>query len=73
MIKGRRRRIDKTQPFDFSGEGEDLETPVSEDYKEGDNKLTGTIDKITLTMTPPPAEFEKAEERQDAIIDEGVN
>ena len=72
-----RGRIDKTQPYVFSGEGEDvgedLETPVTEDYKEGDNKFTGTIEKITLTVTPPPAEVEKDEERQAAIIDEGMN
>ena len=70
-------RIDKTQPYVFSGEGEDvgedLETPVTEDYKEGDNKFTGTIEKITLTVTPPPAEVEKDEERQAAIIDEGMD
>ena len=46
---------------------------MTEDYKEGDNKFTGTIDKITLAVTPPPADVEKAEERQDAVIDEGMN
>ncbi len=70
-------RVDKTQPYVFSGEGEDvgedLETPVSEDYKEGDNKFTGTIDKVTIAVTPPPAEVQKEEERQDAVIDEGMN
>jgi Sulfatase len=70
-------RIDKTQPYVFSGEGEDvgedLETPVTEDYKEGDNKFTGVIDKITLAVTPPSAQVEKDEERQDAVIDEGIN
>ncbi len=70
-------RIDKTQPYVFSGEGEDvgedLETPVTEDYKEGDNKFTGTIEKIVLTITPPPPEVEKDEELQDAVIDEGTN
>jgi arylsulfatase A-like enzyme len=70
-------RVDKTQPYVFSGEGEDvgedLETPVSEDYKEGDNKFTGTIDKVTIAETPPPPEVQKEEERQDAIIDEGMN
>ena len=48
-------------------------TPVTEDYKEGDNKFTGVIDKIVLAVTPPPAAIEKAEERQDAVIDEGSN
>ncbi|MGO9846723.1 MAG: sulfatase-like hydrolase/transferase, partial [Methylocella sp.] len=71
-------RIDKTQPFVFSADetedvGEDLGTPVTEDYKEGDNKFTGTIEKITLAVTPPPAQVEKDEERQDAVIDEGIN
>ncbi len=44
---------------------------MSEDYKEGDNKFTGTIDKVTIAVTPPPAEVQKEEERQDAVIDEG--
>jgi arylsulfatase A-like enzyme len=71
-------RIDKTHPFVFSADetedvGEDLGTPVTEDYKEGNNKFTGTIEKITLAVTPPPAEVEKTEERQDAVIDEGIN
>ena len=43
-------RIEKTQPFIFSADetedvGEDLGTPVTEDYKEGDNKFTGTIER----------------------------
>ena len=68
----------KLIPFIFSGDetedvGEDLGTPVSEDYKEGDNKFTGTIDKVTIAVTPPPAEVQKEEERQDAVIDEGMN
>jgi arylsulfatase len=71
-------RIDRTVPFIFSGDetedvGEDLGTPVSEDYKEGDNKFTGTIDKVTITVTPPPAQVQKEEEGQDAVIDEGIN
>jgi arylsulfatase len=71
-------RIDRTVPFIFSGDetedvGEDLGTPVSEDYKEGDNKFTGTIDKVTIAVTPPPTEVQKEEERQDAVIDEGSN
>jgi arylsulfatase A-like enzyme len=69
-------RVDKTQPYVFSGEGEDvgedLETPVTEDYKEGDNKFTGTIDKVTIAVTPPPAQVEKEEERGAAVADEGI-
>ncbi len=71
-------RIEHTQPFIFSADetedvGEDLATPVTEDYKEGDNKFTGTIDKVTIAITPPPAEIQKEEESQDAVIDEGMN
>jgi len=71
-------RIDKTQPYIFSADdtedvGEDLATPVSDDYKEGDNKFNGTIDKIVLWITPPPAEVDQDEERQEAVIDEGIN
>src|SRR6202042_1969203 len=71
-------RIDRTVPFIFSGDetedvGEDLGTPVSEDYKEGDNKFTGTIDKVTIAVTPPPAAVQTEEERQDAEIDEVMN
>jgi hypothetical protein len=71
-------RIDKTQPYIFSADdgedvGEDLATPVTEDYKEGDNKFTGTIDKVTIAVTPPPAQVQKEEEAQDAVIDEGIN
>jgi hypothetical protein len=46
---------------------------VTEDYKEGDNKFTGTIDKVTIAVTPPPAQVQKEEESQDAVIDEGIN
>ena len=37
------------------------------------NKFTGTIDKVTIAVTPTPPELQKEEERQDAVIDEGVN
>jgi len=45
--------IPKTQPYAFSADeginvGADHETPVSEDYKEGDNKFTGKIKKVTV-------------------------
>jgi arylsulfatase A-like enzyme len=71
-------KIERTQPFIFSADetedvGEDLGTPVSEDYKEGDNRFTGTIDKVTIAVTPPPAAVQTEEERQDAEIDEGMN
>ena len=71
-------RIERTQPFIFSADetedvGEDLGTPVSEDYKQGDNTFAGTIDKVTIAVTPSPAEVQKEEEREDAVIDEGIN
>jgi hypothetical protein len=49
--------IPKTVPFVFSGDegadvGLDAETAVSDDYKEGDNKFTGTIAKVTVDISP---------------------
>jgi arylsulfatase len=48
--------IPKTEPFAFSGDegadvGEDGETNVSPDYKQGDNKFTGHIAKVTIDVT----------------------
>src|SRR5438552_8247939 len=50
-------QIPKTQPFMFSGDegtdvGVDAETAVSNDYKQGDNKLTGKLDKVTIDTKP---------------------
>jgi arylsulfatase A-like enzyme len=50
-------RIPKTQPFVFSADegadvGMDGETAVSSDYKQGDNKFTGKIDKVTIDIKP---------------------
>lgn len=47
--------IPKTQPFMFSADegvdvGEDGETNVSPDYKQGDNKFTGKIHKVTIDV-----------------------
>ena len=49
--------VPKTQPFVFSADegtdvGVDGETPVSNDYKQGDNKFTGKIDKVTIDTKP---------------------
>ena len=49
-------RIDRTQPFAFSVDegadvGEDLATPVSEEY-EVPAKFTGTIRKVTIEVQP---------------------
>jgi arylsulfatase len=50
-------QVPKTQPFAFSAdEGTDVvldaETAVSNDYKQGDNKFTGRILKITIDTKP---------------------
>jgi arylsulfatase A-like enzyme len=52
-------RVARTMPFVFSGDegvdvGEDDETPVTEEYAEGNNRFTGRILKVTVEMTPPP-------------------
>ena len=49
--------IPKTQPFAFSADegvdvGLDGETNVSDNYKEGDNKFTGKIEKVTIDIAP---------------------
>jgi len=46
-------RVPRTMPFVFSGDegadvGRDNETPVTEDYKQGDNAFTGRIVKVTV-------------------------
>jgi hypothetical protein len=72
--------IPKTQPFVFSGDegvdvGMDGETPVSNDYKQGDNKFTGKIVKVTINTKPSRLSaadqkaVENAEEEAEAIVD----
>lgn len=47
-------RIERTIPFLFGVEtadvGLDLYTPVTQDYKQGDNKFTGKIEKVTIDL-----------------------
>jgi arylsulfatase A-like enzyme len=48
-------QIPKTQPFAYSGDegvdvGTDNETNVTNDYTEGDNKFTGKIKKVTVSI-----------------------
>jgi arylsulfatase len=48
-------KIDRTQANVFSADegadvGQDGETPVTSDYKEGDNKFTGKIAKVTVEL-----------------------
>jgi arylsulfatase A-like enzyme len=59
-------RIEQTQCCVFSADegvdvGEDLETNVTDDYKEGNSKFTGKIDKVTVELKPAePAAAEAA-------------
>ena len=48
-------RVGRTMPFAYSGDegadiGTDNETPVTEEYKEHDNKFTGKIHKVTVEI-----------------------
>jgi arylsulfatase len=50
-------RVGRTMPFAFSGDegadvGVDNETPVTEEYPEGNNRFTGRIHKVTVETTP---------------------
>ncbi|MGH2569684.1 MAG: arylsulfatase, partial [bacterium] len=50
-------RVPRTMPFAYSGDegvdvGTDNETPVTEEYKQGDNAFTGTIHKVTVSVLP---------------------
>jgi hypothetical protein len=50
-------KIEQTQASMFSADegadvGQDGETPVSDDYKENDNKFTGKIGKVVVTVAP---------------------
>ena len=49
--------IDRTQGNFFSADegadvGQDGETPVSDDYEEGDNKFTGKIKEVVIEVGP---------------------
>jgi len=35
--------------------------------------FTGTIDKVTLAVTPPPASVGEEEDRAEAVLEEGIN
>jgi arylsulfatase len=48
-------RVPRTMPFMYSGDegvdvGTDNETPVTEDYRQGSNKFTGKIHKVTVEV-----------------------
>ena len=66
--------IPKTQPYAFSADegadvGVDGETPVSNDYKQGDNKFTGKVVKVTIDVKPSQldaADKKAVEDAKDA-------
>src|SRR5947199_6501702 len=66
--------IPKTHPYVFSGDegadvGMDGETAVSNDYKQGDNKFTGKILKVTVDVKPSqmsPADKKAVDDAKDA-------
>ncbi|HZN02348.1 MAG TPA: sulfatase/phosphatase domain-containing protein, partial [Candidatus Polarisedimenticolia bacterium] len=54
------KKIVRMMPFVYSADegvdvGMDQETPVSEDYKAGDNAFTGRVLKVTVEAIPPAA------------------
>jgi arylsulfatase A-like enzyme len=63
--------IPRTEPYAFSGDegadvGLDGETPVSNDYKQGDNAFTGKILKITIDVKEMGAGVKAAAEKANA-------
>ena len=67
-------RIERTIPFVFGVEtadvGEDLYTPVTSDYAKGNNKFTGTIDKVTIDLKKMNSADEAAAKKAAEISDE---
>jgi arylsulfatase A-like enzyme len=64
-------RIERTIPFLFGCEtadvGVDLYTPVTPDYKKGDNKFTGTISKVTINLKKMTPDDETGAEHAAAV------
>jgi hypothetical protein len=48
--------------------GEDLETPVTEDYNQGDNKYTGKIDYVTITVQDMQPVDKAVEEKDQELL-----
>jgi arylsulfatase len=64
-------RIPKTQPYAFSADegtdiGVDNETMVSNDYKPGENKFSGKIEKVTIDTKPSNVSAADAKAVEDA-------
>ncbi|MEO9191345.1 MAG: sulfatase-like hydrolase/transferase [Acetobacteraceae bacterium] len=67
-------RIERTIPFIFGAEtadvSVDLYTPVTSDYKKGDNRFTGTIKKVKIDLDKMIPADEAAAERAAEVRDE---
>jgi arylsulfatase A-like enzyme len=71
-------RIERTIPFIFGAEtadvGMDLYTPVTSDYKKGDNKFTGKINKVTIDLKKTNALTEAAtKEAEEKEAEDALN
>jgi arylsulfatase len=62
-------RIERTIPYLFGVEtadvGMDLYTPVTKDYKKGDNKFTGKINKVTVELKEMSAADEQSAKKAE--------
>ena len=73
LVNGRKvaeGRIERTVPLFFSLDdgvdvGQDLGTPVTEEYKQHGNQFTGTIRKVTVELTPGSRKSEKEQEEAE--------
>lgn len=71
-------RIEQTQPMIFSADetadvGEDDATPVTEDYKERDNRFTGTIEKVTVALQAANAQSADEEAKKNAALKKAMS
>jgi arylsulfatase A-like enzyme len=66
-------RIERTIPITFGVEtadvGIDLYTPVTTDYKKGDNKFTGKINKVTIDLKKMAAPDEETAKKEGYELD----
>jgi arylsulfatase A-like enzyme len=68
-------RIDHTNAMAFSADegadvGEDLETPVTEYYKQGDNKFAGKINQVTITVQDMKPVDKAVEQKDEEILNQ---
>ena len=50
--------------------GENLYTVVTDDYKQGDNKFTGKIDKVTIRLGESNLSQQALKANEDLSVDE---